>query len=150
VDLPRARSSTACGHDGQSACRNSRNHFEIACGSSEIHQRLATLAQAGDSGRVAPAIHHHFAGQILPLFDTRTTTFPTARLMLHRGYERGDERAALELGGTYDPRVLKRLKVPGTHPLADAIQARDWYIRAAELGSVDAIYRLNELDLQTH
>ncbi len=70
--------------------------------------------------------------------------------MLRRGYERGDERATLELGGTYDPLVLKRIHVPGANSLADAIQARDWYMRAAELGSVDAIYRISELDLQNH
>jgi len=34
---------------------------------------------------------------------------PTARVVLRRAYERGDERAALELGGTYDPLVLRRL-----------------------------------------
>jgi uncharacterized caspase-like protein len=79
-----------------------------------------------------------------------TGDIPTARLMLRRGYERGDERATLELGGTYDPLVLKRIHVPGNNSLADAIQARDWYMRAAELGSVDAIYRISELDLQNH
>ncbi len=79
-----------------------------------------------------------------------TGDIPTARLMLRRGYERGDERATLELGGTYDPLVLKRIHVPGANSLADAIQARDWYMRAAELGSVDAIYRISELDLQNH
>ena len=72
----------------------------------------------------------------------------SARIVLRRAYERGDERAALELGGTYDPRMLKRLNVTINNSLADAIQARDWYIKAAELGSVDAIYRINELDLQ--
>jgi hypothetical protein len=79
-----------------------------------------------------------------------TGDIPTARLMLRRGYERGDERATLELGGTYDPLVLKRIHVPGNNSLADAIQARDWYIRAAELGPVDAIYRLNELRFANH
>jgi len=72
----------------------------------------------------------------------------SARIVLRRAYERGDERAALELGGTYDPRMLKRLNVTINNSLADPIQARDWYIKAAELGSVDAIYRINELDLQ--
>jgi len=73
---------------------------------------------------------------------------PTARVVLRRAYERGDERAALELGGTYDPLVLRRLNTVIKNSFADAIQARDWYIRAAELGSVDAIYRMSELDSQ--
>jgi len=73
---------------------------------------------------------------------------PTARVVLRRAYERGDERAALELGGTYDPLVLRRLNTVIKNSFADAIQARDWYVRAAELGSVDAIYRMSELDSQ--
>jgi hypothetical protein len=79
-----------------------------------------------------------------------TGDISAARIVLRRAYERGDERAALELGGTYDPRVLKRLNITVNNSLADAAQARDWYIKAAELGSIDAIYRINELDLQNH
>ncbi len=75
---------------------------------------------------------------------------PAARIVLRRAYERGDERAALELGGTYDPRVLRRLNITVNNSLADAAQARDWYVKAAELGSIDAIYRINELDLKNH
>jgi TPR repeat protein len=41
---------------------------------------------------------------------------------------------------------VKRLN----NSLADAGQARDWYRRAAGLGSVAAIYRLTELGLQDH
>jgi hypothetical protein len=69
-----------------------------------------------------------------------------ARIILRRAYERGDERAALALGETYDPLIVKRLN----KSLADAGQARDWYRRAAGLGSVAAIYRLTELGLQDH
>jgi Caspase domain len=75
---------------------------------------------------------------------------PAARIVLRRAYQRGDERAALELGGTYDPLMLRRLNVTVKNALADPVQARDWYIKAAELGSIDAIYRINELDLQKH
>ncbi len=75
---------------------------------------------------------------------------PAARIVLRRAYERSDERAALELGGTYDPRVLRRLNITVNNSLADAAQARDWYVKAAELGSIDAIYRINELDLKNH
>jgi hypothetical protein len=70
----------------------------------------------------------------------------SARIILRRAYERGDERAALALGETYDPLIVKRLN----NSLADAGQARDWYRRAAGLGSVAAIYRLSELGLQDH
>lgn len=72
-----------------------------------------------------------------------------ARLVLRRAYEFGDPRAALELGGTYDPLLLKLLNV---HVLninfyADAAQARDWYRKAAELGSADAVRRIMALTL---
>jgi hypothetical protein len=71
---------------------------------------------------------------------------PAARILLRRAYERGEGRAALELGGTYDPRVLNRLNVAVDNSLADAAQARDWYLKAAGLGSVDALDRISQLD----
>jgi len=74
----------------------------------------------------------------------------SARIVLRRAYERGDARAALELGGTYDPLILRRLKVTVRDSFADAVQAHDWYVKAAQLGSVDAIYRIKELSLQNH
>jgi len=66
-----------------------------------------------------------------------------ARLVLRRAAERDDSQAALALGGTYDPIVLKRLGVINFH--ADTAQARDWYRKAAELGSTDAQVRLDQL-----
>jgi len=66
-----------------------------------------------------------------------------ARLVLRRAAERDDAQAALALGGTYDPAVLKRLGVTTFH--SDPTQARDWYRRAAELGSADASLRLEQL-----
>ena len=56
--------------------------------------------------------------------------------------------AALNLGETYDPVVLKRLGVIGL--LGDPAQARDWYRKAAELGSADAPQRLEQLANQLH
>jgi hypothetical protein len=66
-----------------------------------------------------------------------------ARLVLRRAVERGDPQAALALGGTYDPIVLKRLGVMNL--VADPAQARDWYQKAAELGSADAPLRIEQL-----
>jgi hypothetical protein len=71
-----------------------------------------------------------------------------ARLLLRRAAERDDPQAALALGGTYDPIVLKRLGImnfPG-----DPAQARDWYRKAAELGSPDAALRLQQLAQTDH
>jgi len=66
-----------------------------------------------------------------------------ARLVLRRAADRDDPQAALALGGTYDPAVLKRLGIINFH--ADPAQAREWYRRAAELGSADASLRLEQL-----
>ena len=66
-----------------------------------------------------------------------------ARLVLRRAVERGDSQAALTLGGTFDPTVLKRLGVISF--AADPEQARDWYRKAAELGSADAPARIEQL-----
>src|SRR6266849_3778491 len=66
-----------------------------------------------------------------------------ARLVLRRAAERDDPQAALALGGTYDPTVLKRLGIVNFQ--ADPAQAREWYRRAAQLGSADASLRLEQL-----
>jgi hypothetical protein len=66
-----------------------------------------------------------------------------ARLVLRRAAERDDAQAALALGGTYDPVVLRRLGIINFH--SDPAQARDWYRKAAELGSADASLRLEQL-----
>ena len=66
-----------------------------------------------------------------------------ARLAFRRAAESGDAQAALALGGTFDPLVLKSLGAVGV--AADPAQARAWYQKAAELGSRDAPQRLNQL-----
>src|SRR2546421_6719188 len=63
-----------------------------------------------------------------------------ARLMLTRAAEAGDARAALALGATFDPDMLRKLGVLGVAP--DAAQARAWYAKAAEYGSGEATRRL--------
>jgi hypothetical protein len=63
-----------------------------------------------------------------------------ARLVLRRAAEAGVAKAALVLGDTFDPQMLKQLGVVGT--VGDSDEARGWYRRAAELGSIDAPQRL--------
>jgi hypothetical protein len=69
----------------------------------------------------------------------------SARLVLRRAAEGGDAQAALLLGSTYDPATFERLKVLGSAP--DPVQARAWYQRAADLGSAEAVRRLEPLAL---
>jgi hypothetical protein len=71
----------------------------------------------------------------------------TARLAFRRAAEGGDAQAALALGGTFDPLVLKSLGAIGV--AADPDQARGWYQKAAELGSRDAPQRLDQLARST-
>lgn len=65
------------------------------------------------------------------------------RLLLTRAAEAGDARAALALGATYDVAVLGKLAVLGV--VADAAKAKAWYAKAAELGSGEAVKRLEVL-----
>jgi hypothetical protein len=68
-----------------------------------------------------------------------------ARVFLRRAAERDDPQAALALGGTYDPVELRGLGVPNFQAQADPAKARQWYRRAAELGSAAAASRLERL-----
>ena len=68
----------------------------------------------------------------------------SARLLLMRGAEARDARAALLVGTTYDPVRLRQIGADG---LADAAQARLWYQRAKEWGEPDAQRRLDALAL---
>jgi len=66
----------------------------------------------------------------------------SARLLLQRGAEARDGRAALLLGTTYDPASLRQLGASG---LADVAQARSWYQKARELGEPGAQRQLEAL-----
>jgi hypothetical protein len=66
-----------------------------------------------------------------------------ARTLLQHAAEAGDARAALALGGTYDPIMLAILQARGV--AADISLARDWYKKASELGSPEAEERLKLL-----
>jgi hypothetical protein len=59
-----------------------------------------------------------------------------ARVMLRRAAESRNAEAALMLGATYDPVVLRELKVYGV--AADIAMARTWYEEAKKLGSEEA------------
>jgi hypothetical protein len=71
----------------------------------------------------------------------------SARLVFRRAAESGDAQGALALGGTFDPIVLRSLGVIGV--VADPSQARNWYQRAAELGSREAPQRIDQLAQRT-
>jgi TPR repeat protein len=68
-----------------------------------------------------------------------------ARLVLQRAADANDAEAALALGATYDPFVLRELKVYGF--TADATVARTWYEKARGFGSAAASRRLEMLTI---
>ena len=68
----------------------------------------------------------------------------SARLILQRAAKAGSADAALALGATFDPLVIRRLGVIGIEP--DIARARQWYQKAAELGSAAASQQLTALD----
>ena len=66
-----------------------------------------------------------------------------ARLLLKRAAEGQDATAAMMLAETYDPAVLGSQDIRNITP--DPAMARNWYQRAAQLGSTDAQRRLSQL-----
>jgi hypothetical protein len=72
-----------------------------------------------------------------------TGDLAAARMVLRKAVEANNAEAALALGATYDPLVLRQLRVYGITP--DAAMARSWYEKAAELGSSAATRRLEML-----
>jgi hypothetical protein len=75
-----------------------------------------------------------------------TGDLASARLLLRRAAEGGSAEAALALGATFDPLVIRRLGAIGAAP--DIAQARQWYQRAADLGSAAAMGQLAKLEQQ--
>ena len=73
-----------------------------------------------------------------------TGDLAAARLLLRRAAEAGSAEAALALGATFDPTVLRRLGAIGAAP--DAAQARQWYQKAVALGSPTASQPLAQLE----
>jgi hypothetical protein len=69
--------------------------------------------------------------------------FSSARLLLVRVAKAGSAAAALSLGETFDPFLIQRLGAIGVQP--DIVQAREWYQRAAQLGSNTAAEHLAKL-----
>ena len=68
---------------------------------------------------------------------------PSARLLLERAADAQQADAAFLLGQTYDPAVLGSQDIRSITP--DPATARDWYQKAAQLGSADAQQRLAQM-----
>jgi len=73
----------------------------------------------------------------------RNRDFASARLLLRRAAEAGSAAAALSLGETFDPLLIRRLGAIGAQP--DVAKAREWYQLGAQLGSNTAAQHLAKL-----
>ena len=69
--------------------------------------------------------------------------FAAARVLFERAANAASADAALALGSTYDPNVIKRLAAIMVNP--DVEKARQWYHLAADRGSAATSLRLATL-----
>ena len=91
---------------------------------------------------------HLDAAEIATLVNRGTDSLKSgdvasARRSKSRAAEAGSASAALILGTTYDPLAIQQLGAFGVVP--DVAQARQWYEKAAALGSDAASERLAKL-----
>jgi hypothetical protein len=70
----------------------------------------------------------------------------SARLLFRRAAAAGNAEAAFFLGRTFDPVVASQIGIIGIQP--DVARARQWYQRAAELGSPAASQELARLQIR--
>lgn len=108
----------------------------------------ASVASIGPSAAATPEASSPAREQALKLHAKGQEqldhgNIAAARMFFLRAAQAGLPHSALALGGTYDPLELARLKVIGLKPDPEA--ARKWYEKARELGSIEAVARLNRL-----
>jgi hypothetical protein len=101
---------------------------------------------------VAPSSHQHAQplepdeiGRLMKLGQQllKVGDIAAARLMLRRAALAGSPDAALALGGTYDPEVLREIGAIGFAAIPPL--ANEWYQKALELGAGEAARRLERL-----
>jgi hypothetical protein len=97
----------------------------------------APTAAVPDAAIPADAIRHLDTNEIAALLRRAdeligSGDIAAARLVLRRAAEAGEARAAMMLGGTYDPTVLEKMGVHGVVP--NMALARSWYEKAKRFG----------------
>jgi hypothetical protein len=109
-----------------------------------------TAAPPSSDAAAAPPVSLSLASDEIAMLLKRgkdafsTGDLAAARLLLRRAAEAGSAEAALALGATFDPLVIRRLGAIGAAP--DAMQARQWYQKAVALGSTTASQPLAQLE----
>jgi hypothetical protein len=109
-----------------------------------------TSAPPSSDAAAAPSVTLSLASDEIAMLLKRgkdafsTGDLAAARLLLRRAAEAGSAEAALALGATFDPLVIRRLGAIGAAP--DTAQARQWYQKAVALGSPTASQPLAQLE----
>ncbi len=109
-----------------------------------------TIAPPSNDAAAAPPASLSLASDEIAMLLKRgkdafsTGDLAAARLLLRRAAEAGSAEAALALGATFDPLIIRRLGAIGAAP--DAAQARQWYQKAVALGSPTASQPLAQLE----
>jgi TPR repeat protein len=107
-------------------------------------------SQPAGAGSGDLSISHRLSEDEIAMLVSRGNSFiqsgdlVSARLLLKRAAEGGSADAALRLGETFDPKFLNSLGALGISP--DSAMARQWYEKAAALGSAGAAQRLAHLN----
>jgi hypothetical protein len=115
----------------------------------EVQQTAAAAATATAPVAIAPPAARRIDSEELANLMARAKALlasgdiSPARLLLERAAEAQEASAALMLAQTYDPTVLGTQDIRNITP--DPAMARNWYQRAAQLGSADAQRRLSQL-----
>jgi hypothetical protein len=109
-----------------------------------------TIAPPSNDAAAPPPVSLSLASDEIAMLLKRgkdafsTGDLAAARLLLRRAAEAGSAEAALALGATFDPLIIRRLGAIGAAP--DAAQARQWYQKAVALGSPTASQPLAQLE----
>jgi hypothetical protein len=130
------------------ALRNAHQNLPPAEVQPPVAAAPAVVATAPAVVAAAPPIRRLGADEIANLMSRGKALLDSgdvapARLLLERAAEAGEASAALLVAQTYDPNVLGTLDIRNI--TGDPAMARNWYQRAAQLGSADAQRRLSQL-----
>jgi hypothetical protein len=124
---------------------------EIAAALRSAHQSPPEIRQppaAAPAALAAPPARHLPPDELATLLKRakgliEIGDIAPARLLLERAADAQEASAALMLAQTYDPAVLGKQDMRSITP--DPAMARDWYQKAAQLGSLDAKQRLAQM-----
>jgi len=130
------------------ASQPSREEIQAAYQTAMKGQVAAVAPVAPPPQAAAPTVRRMDADELAGLLKRAKSLLAVgdisaARLLLERAADAQEAEAALMLGTTYDPLVIGNQDMRSITP--DPAMARQWYQKAAALGSADARRRLSQI-----